>query len=184
MLSAAPETPTGVSSPAGGCSSAWLRLTCLSGAGPCLCPCPDAARAPGSAPGNSPRAGPRCAAGPGAAGCSRGTGWESAPGTGAVSWGKRTKRFFGHLPGGCSRVSPRRGDRERDAGTGAVPGGAAAGARAVGLGFDPMQAVFEGGEEDAAPLVAGHAGLLDDGDGRQEGLDGVAVVAWAGAERG
>lgn len=47
-----------------------------------------------------------------------------------------------------------------------------------------MQAVFEGGEEDAAPLVAGHAGLLDDGNGRQEGIDGVAVVAWAGAERG
>lgn len=40
-----------------------------------------------------------------------------------------------------------------------------------------MQTVFEGREEDAAPLVVGDAGLLDDGDGREEGLDGVAVIA-------
>lgn len=63
--------------------------TCLSGAGPCLCPCPDAARAPGSAPGNNPRADRHCGADPGAAGCSRGTGWESAPGIGVFSFGKR-----------------------------------------------------------------------------------------------
>lgn len=66
--------------------------TCLSGAGPCLCPCPDAARAPGSAPGNNPRADRRCGADPGAAGCSRGTGWESAPGIGAFSFGKRADK--------------------------------------------------------------------------------------------
>lgn len=39
-----------------------------------------------------------------------------------------------------------------------------------------MQAVFEGGEEDAAPLVAGNAGLFDDCNGCQEGLDGIAVI--------
>lgn len=59
-----------------------------------------------------------------------------------------------------------------------VPGGAAAGARAVGFGFDAVQTVFEGREEDAAALVVGDAGLLDDGDGREEGLDGIAVIAW------
>lgn len=64
----------------------FLPNSCLSGAGPCLCPCPDAARAPGSAPGNNPRADRRCGADPGAAGCSRGTGWESAPGIGVFSW--------------------------------------------------------------------------------------------------
>lgn len=61
------------------------------------------------------------------------------------------------------------------------PGGAAAGARAVRLGLDPMQAVFEGGEEDTAPLVVGNAGLFDDGNGCQEGLDGIAVITCAGA---
>lgn len=63
----------------------WHRLTCLSGAGPSLCPCPDVGRAPGSAPGNSPRADPRCGAGPGAAGCFHETGWETAPEIGVFS---------------------------------------------------------------------------------------------------
>lgn len=63
----------------------WHQLTCLSGAGPSLCPCPDAARAPGSAPGNSPRVDPRCGAGPGVAGCFHGIGWESAPEIGVFS---------------------------------------------------------------------------------------------------
>lgn len=60
------------------------------------------------------------------------------------------------------------------------PGGAAAGAGAVGLGFNAMQAVFEGGEEDAAPLIVGNAGLLDDSNGCQEGLDGIAVITCTG----
>lgn len=62
-----------------------------------------------------------------------------------------------------------------------VPGGGAAGA--VGLGLDAVQTVLEGREEDAAPLVAGDAGLFDDSDGRQEGLNGVAVITW-GREKG
>lgn len=80
--------------------------TCLSGAGPCLCPCPDAAHAPGSAPGNNPRADHRRGADPGAAGCSRGIGWESAPEIGVFSFGKRgdkTRRVIflvTHLQGG------------------------------------------------------------------------------------
>lgn len=47
-----------------------------------------------------------------------------------------------------------------------------------------MQAILEGGEEDAAPLVAGHARLLDDGDGREQRLDGVAVIPWGSGAGG
>lgn len=146
--------------------------TCLSGAGPCLCPCPDAARAPGCAPGNNPRAGRRCGADPGAAGCSRGTGWGSAPGIGAFSLGERgDKTPKSDLLAAHLRGAP------RSLGSRGIPG-AAAGAAAVGFGLNSMQAIFEGGEEDAAPLVAGHARLLDDGDGREQRLDGVAVIPW------
>lgn len=47
-----------------------------------------------------------------------------------------------------------------------------------------MQAIFEGGQEDAAPLIAGHARLLDDGDGREQCLDGVAVIPWGSGAGG
>lgn len=81
------------------------------------------------------------------------------------------------FPGGKKSVwSPAETPRSRAAPRGRVPGGAAAGACAVGLGFDPVQAVFEGREEDAAPLVVGNAGLFDDGNGCQEGLNGIAVI--------
>lgn len=72
------------------------HLTCLSGAGPCLCPCRDVARALGSALRNNPRADRHRGANLGAAGCSRVTGWESAPEIGVFSWGKNNKKRFSH----------------------------------------------------------------------------------------
>lgn len=47
-----------------------------------------------------------------------------------------------------------------------------------------MQAILEGREEDAAPLVAGHTRLLDDGDGREQRLNGIAVIPWGSGAGG
>lgn len=41
-----------------------------------------------------------------------------------------------------------------------------------------MQAIFEGREEDATPFIAGHTRLLDDSDGCEQRLDGIAVISW------
>lgn len=47
-----------------------------------------------------------------------------------------------------------------------------------------MQAILEGREEDAAPLVTGHARLLDDSDGCEQSLDGIAVIPWGSGAGG
>lgn len=40
-----------------------------------------------------------------------------------------------------------------------------------------MQAVLQGADEDFAAVVGRHLGLLNEGDGRDQRLDGAAIVA-------
>ena len=49
--------------------------------------------------------------------------------------------------------------------------------RPVGLGFDSLEGVAEGADEDLAPVVGGDPALLDEGDGRHQGLYGTGVLA-------
>lgn len=56
-----------------------------------------------------------------------------------------------------------------------LPGG-----RAVAFRLDPVETVLQGTDEDLTAVVCRYFGLLNQADGRHQGLNGATVISWRG----